>query len=468
MPRHSISYRLYAETNKVTSSQKNSVTSLQKSSSTEDDLTWNELTTIEAIRREVKSRADQPFVKQLGYWTGTCLRALTWDPMIWVTLSLYVFIRVWAHLSESDEEPALVAHLSDTNIDILGGFLSFLLVFFVNQTNTRFFEMYKLAKRCAGKVQDVAGLTSGLSPTAAHRLMRYMNAAHIVGYVGLDGPYNQNHFFEHYQNQHRLLTPSELAKLEQTCGKMEDGSATFKELCTWCQRDVHSALQKGMINAYQETQLQSHILDLRGAMDGLYDYTDQPTHFFYIHFLCMLTALYLPLFATDNAFKAGWGNSHWGVEVVSALIVITQNVFVVGLRILGQRMTDPFGEDLEDLSVITYINGTLENSRIVLNSRTVEDVNDEAEQEMMDDEVLNQHEALFSAGFGNSSSIASSTKAPGGSLTLGSLRGSSLRGGSTTSGGCFDPEDSMVITEESEEMEDEDNEENDKPEGTMV
>ena len=32
----------------------------------------------------------------------------------------------------------------------------------------------------------------------------------------------------------------------------------------------------------------------------MYDYTDQPPHFFYIHFLVLLSALYLPLFAIDN------------------------------------------------------------------------------------------------------------------------------------------------------------------------
>ena len=41
------------------------------------------------------------------------------------------------------------------------------------------------------------------------------------------------------------------------------------------------------------------------AMDGMYDYTDQPPHFFYIHFLVLLSALYLPLFAIDTAYAAG-------------------------------------------------------------------------------------------------------------------------------------------------------------------
>lgn len=48
--------------------------------------------------------------------------------------------------------------------------------------------------------------------------------------------------------------------------------------------------------------------DLPSYLQGMYDYTDQPPHFFYIHFLVLLSALYLPLFAIDTAYAAGWGD----------------------------------------------------------------------------------------------------------------------------------------------------------------
>ena len=42
-------------------------------------------------------------------------------------------------------------------------------------------------------------------------------------------------------------------------------------------------------------------------MDNLYNYCDQPPHCFYIHFLVLLSALYLPLFAVDVGYNTGWG-----------------------------------------------------------------------------------------------------------------------------------------------------------------
>eukprot|EP00547_Thalassionema_nitzschioides_P002190 CAMPEP_0194213620 /NCGR_PEP_ID=MMETSP0156-20130528/14343_1 /TAXON_ID=33649 /ORGANISM="Thalassionema nitzschioides, Strain L26-B" /LENGTH=429 /DNA_ID=CAMNT_0038941693 /DNA_START=29 /DNA_END=1318 /DNA_ORIENTATION=- len=400
MPRHSISYHLYAERD---SGVKNlSETNVEGA---DDALTWKQLNGIENARREVMDRAELPFLKMLSYWSGTCLRALTWDPMIWVTMAIFVGIRVQSRLVE--EKPNFIDTISDTSVDILGGFLSFLLVFFVNQTNTRFFDMYKLAKASAGRIQDIAGIAAvEFTPTAANRIVRYMNAAQIAGYVGLGGPYTKEEFFDHLNQKYRLLTEAELARL-QPHGDMNAGSAIFKELCTWCQKDVSLAQKSGQIDSYYAVQMHNKVLDLRAAMDGIYDYTDQPTHFFYIHFLCFLSALYLPLFAVDNAYSAGWGDeASWNVEVINGIIVMLQAIFVVGLRILGQRMVDPFGDDLEDLSVVTYVLTTIENCRIITNTQQAREVDDEAEEDMMEQLVLDQH-GLASSAFEERNRMAS-------------------------------------------------------------
>ena len=105
-------------------------------------------------------------------------------------------------------------------------------------------------------------------------------------------------------------------------------------------------------------------------MDGMYDYSDQPPHFFYIHFLVLLSALYLPLFAIDTAYAAGWGDeTYFGLDILNGIIVFLQCIFVVGLRSLGTNMIDPFGEDLEDLSVILYVDATLEICDTIINSQ---------------------------------------------------------------------------------------------------
>lgn len=233
-------------------------------------------------------------------------------------------------------------------------------------------------------------------------LFSHLNAAHIVGYVGLNSighgsPYSKRNFFDHYNSQYNLLTPDEMNILSHN--DMEKSGLCFKELVTWCQLDVAKAHKDGHIDQYMTIEMNQRILQFRASMDGIYDYTDQPPHFFYIHFLVLLSAIYLPLFAIDTAMDTGWEilcvileffysnmtdriqifrHNRWGdekyigVDIMNFVIVFLQCIFVVGLRALGVHMIDPYGDDLEDLSVISYVEGTLEICGIMLKSNQPE------------------------------------------------------------------------------------------------
>ena len=70
-----------------------------------------------------------------------------------------------------------------------------------------------------------------------------------------------------------------------------------------------------------------------------------------------------------SAINAGTGSdTHWIADVVSGLVVFLQAIFVIGLRILGQKISDPYGDDLVDLSVIHYVNFTWTQSNRILKS----------------------------------------------------------------------------------------------------
>mmetsp|Transcript_10482 Transcript_10482/g.15898 ORF Transcript_10482/g.15898 Transcript_10482/m.15898 type:complete len:376 (+) Transcript_10482:93-1220(+) len=337
---------------------------------------FKELKKIEKKRREILLRAELPFWRIIMFWSGTCLKEIASDSLVWLTISIYVGIRIYAN--RIDYVPESVEMLSKTNIGILGGFLSFFLVLFVNQTNGRFLDMYGFSKACSGRLQDIAGVARAqLPPEVGQKLVRHFNAAHVAGYVGLNAigmgsPYSKTFFFDHYNADNKLvtplLTPEELNVLSHH--DMDNSGLCMKELVTWCQMDVVQARKDGYLDSYQEKFMHSKILDFRAAMDGMYDYTDQPPHFFYIHFLVLLSALYLPLFAIDTAYAAGWGeDKNIGLDILQGLIVFLQCVFVVGLRSLATNMIDPYGDDLEDLSVINYVEGTLEICSTIMNAR---------------------------------------------------------------------------------------------------
>jgi predicted membrane chloride channel (bestrophin family) len=337
------------------------------------DSTPSILTTLRKhVNSQTSQQAELPFWRILLFYSGTCIKEITTDGLVWLTMAIYIGLRIFANVIE--HVPTTVELWTGANIGVLGGFLSFFLVLFVNQTNGRFLEMYGFNKACSGRIQDVAGLAkTQLPPEMADRLVRHFNAAQIAGYVGLNAigagsPYSKAYFFDHYNNLYKLLNEQEMRMLDHH--DMDNSGLCMKELVTWCQQDVGEARAAGHIDMIQEQYYHDRILAFRAAMDGMYDYTDQPPHFFYIHFIVLLSSIYLPLFAIDAAYGAGWGdNVYVGLDVLNGIIVLLQCIFVVGLRSLGTKMIDPYGDDLEDLSVILYVESTLEICSTIMNSR---------------------------------------------------------------------------------------------------
>lgn len=129
----------------------------------------------------------------------------------------------------------------------------------------------------------------------------------------------------------------------------------------------HFQINLELIDDETATQFRDLVLELRGKLAALFDYADQPVSFFYLHFVCLLSAMYLPLFAVQTGVDAGTGDeAYWLNDIVSGLIVVLQGIFVIGLRQLAEKVSEPFGEDLEDLSVMHYVNFTWLMSRRIL------------------------------------------------------------------------------------------------------
>ena len=72
-------------------------------------------------------------------------------------------------------------------------------------------------------------------------------------------------------------------------------------------------------------------------------------------------------------YKVGSGiEVFWFGDILVLLVVVLQAIFVNGLRLLGQKMSDPFGDDLTDLSVIFYVTFTWTMSNRILESAYVD------------------------------------------------------------------------------------------------
>ena len=331
--------------------------------------TWEELEAIEKRRRAILLRGEHGVWKTLLCVDGTVMKFLLEDSLFWITLVLYITVRLLARYAQI---PDFVAGLGDGNLTTIGGFITFFLALYVNNSHARYFDQYDAAMACKGRILDVASLASIYLPKhIALRVVRYMNAAHVSGYVGLSSTYSYPNFFVKVNKDFGLLTNLELERMNAI--DLDKGGSCNRELIVWCLREVQACHAQGIIDHELAREFRDHILRLRAALGTIYDAADLPLPFFYVHFITLLTALYLPLFAVSAAYKVGSGiEVFWFGDILVLLVVVLQAIFVNGLRLLGQKMSDPFGDDLTDLSVIFYVTFTWTMSNRILESAYVD------------------------------------------------------------------------------------------------
>ena len=183
---------------------------------------------------------------------------------------------------------------------------------------------------------------------------------------------------------------------------------------------IDKHLKLGSIDSYAAYQMRDLVLRLRTSAGILFDYNDQPIPYFYYYFIGVVSSLYLPLFAiamaystpvntklrnsfitatnhimnnnnetnsTDSTFyfeqpetdyaTGNEYNDNNDMELIhnatAAIAVLLNTFFISGLRILYNKLADPFGNDIEDLSVMTYVDSTTENTFAALSSTNILD-----------------------------------------------------------------------------------------------
>lgn len=120
---------------------------------------------------------------------GSIFPSLLTSRQTWLINCQYIIIRVLLRYEIINLGPDLPG-ISTTILSIIGGFLSFFLVFFVSQAYTRFMTQYDISMRIKGRIVNLSLFARKVLPPAeALRLTRYANATHVLGYVGLSDAY---------------------------------------------------------------------------------------------------------------------------------------------------------------------------------------------------------------------------------------------------------------------------------------
>ncbi len=325
---------------------------------------WERLNEIERRRLNVLGRTDVSFFRMLFYWDGTVLQAVITKPMLWITLAIYIAVRIGARW----DMPSFVSTLGSTDTAVIGGFLTFFLVFHVHDSMGRFNTLFNASKDGRGRILSIAALAHTYLPrNRALRLIRYLNAAHVASYVGLSDVYTFDAFFQPLNEAQCLLTEEEVMRMK--CINMDEGASAFQKLVVWSYNDVAEASNKGLISDLTAWDLRFQIIRMRDSFQEMHDIISQPIPFFMDHFIVLISFIYLPLVAVSQGLNAGTGeNVYWMKDVVQGVVIFLQSLVLIGLKALSDMLSNPYGDDLQDLSVLTYIKSTWESTNRMLNA----------------------------------------------------------------------------------------------------
>jgi len=349
----------------------------------QDQIQYDQLIKEDKDRELVASYCEEPFWKIIFHFKGTVLRVIIEDILFWLTLATFASIRIKLRYSPQEEVAQVNYENLSANLTYVGGFLLFFLVFYVNQNHHRYFGLHNDSMILMGRVNDMATMVRAVLPMErGRRINRFMNAAHVAMYTGLSSTYEKENFFDPLEARFALLTDEELDRVANEIDVDNSGAKASFEIITWIMCDIRDAQINSFIDTNEAMQMRQLLLKFRSTIAKVFVTTTLPIPFFYVHFLSMLTAVYLPLFAVVVAYETGGQSENsnvWVGEVVSGLVVFLQALFVIGLRILGQQLSDPYGGDLIDLQIARYVNMILNGSNQILCSKRLHEPSVETE-----------------------------------------------------------------------------------------
>jgi len=203
-------------------------------------------------------------------------------------------------------------------------------------------------------------------------MYRLVNAAHLLAYVGLGDAYNEENLFDPFNNLYRLLTKDEVERVKQI--NLGGGNA-YREVIAWAMSSLKQESIDGTLTNKQMKAFSAQLLNMRGQLARLFHYTDLPVPFSYVHAINFQTFLFLPLYAHSLAYS--YNRNYSSGKPFPAVLVLSDSMIqslylfwyilaMLSLRTLAQRLQDPFGHNLEDLSVLQFVRmGIIGSSKLM-------------------------------------------------------------------------------------------------------
>jgi len=275
-------------------------------------------------------------------------------------------IGVW-----DSESSALVDEMdSIAGMELL---VTFNLVFYFGYCYNRFWEQQALAMQCKNSISMVCSLARGsqMNEEEVMNVWRWLNLAHLAGYVGLSPVYTRVNLIEGLAREHNLIHRKsyEFGKLAELDVGTGTGPAGYGEFIVWVLRAIECAVVEGKMILPTAENAQAQLLQMRAGLTGLFDFQFHVIPFCYVHLVALLTNCYLMvvaiakgrLFTEDASLARGL--------VLPLLALSFLSISCLSLIEIGGRMQNPFGTDDEDLPVHHLVSRACEVSKLIIESK---------------------------------------------------------------------------------------------------
>eukprot|EP00935_MAST-01C_sp_MAST-1C-sp1_P001835 g1835.t1 len=258
--------------------------------------------------------------------TGTLLPDVIVHPVFWAAIAGWVGgILVGA---EEDLSEDFVV-----DFDMLfgvGAFLAFFTIFHLCECYRRWQETFDHAMNAILSLKSatlvLAACVKDGNAKYATDIVRYLNSAHLLSYVGVSDEYTVALFREYNQEQN-LLSHAEAQQVEAL--DPEHGSAATSRCLLWALQVLEHCRESEAIDAGQVQKIEAQILRFKSCLARLQDLNDQPIPLAYFNLLAILTFIYVPL----SSFMLGFSfASDWYISLVGMLL---GNLSLVGITKLA-------------------------------------------------------------------------------------------------------------------------------------
>jgi len=234
---------------------------------------------------------------------------------------------------------------------VLAGVLTFLGVFFLNQCFTRWSEQWVLTCIGGGQVMTAASLLRGYVPQGnqqANQIVRYMNAAHALAYVGLpQGKEYTYGWFLAIVDEFNLLDKHDIELVASM--QAEQGPAASFELSRWCLAVANQLRLQGLLTDHQSDSVAGAIVKQRESLAALHYYDSLPIPFAYYNIVTWTLLMFRP--SSSYYFSVEYANE-WYFSWAAVLFV---NLVLVGVITLAEQLATPYGIDDVDISVSSFV-----------------------------------------------------------------------------------------------------------------